>query len=124
MKTNSNWPCFTRLSVTLLTGLAGLMALSPAHSQEQSGATWAGAAWAGREIARVWCAHCHAVDAAPQSETDAAPSFATIAARPLTTAQSVRLFLQQPHGDMPDFRLAAPEIDDLAAYILDLRKKQ
>ena len=52
---------------------------------------------------------------------DAVPSFRAIAAMPSTTALSLRVFLQTPHGRMPDFALSRNETDDVIAYILSLR---
>lgn len=79
---------------------------------------------AGRELARTWCANCHVVERgqsiSPQSG-DAVATFPSIAAMPSTTALSLRVFLQTPHGRMPDFALSRTETDDLIAYILSLK---
>ena len=39
-----------------------------------------------------------------------------------TTSMSLRVFLQSPHGNMPDYRLSREQIDDVVAYILSLRR--
>ncbi|MFN7194249.1 MAG: c-type cytochrome [Rhodospirillales bacterium] len=76
----------------------------------------------GRDLARQWCAACHIVaQGEGRSATDAVPTFVTVAARPSTTALSLRVFLQTPHLRMPDFALTADQTDDVIAYILSLR---
>jgi hypothetical protein len=40
-----------------------------------------------------------------------------------TTPLSLRAFLLTPHARMPDLHLSRDEMDDLAAYILGLRRK-
>jgi mono/diheme cytochrome c family protein len=39
-----------------------------------------------------------------------------------TTFMGLRAFLQTPHDRMPDLHLTRNEIDDVAAYILSLKK--
>jgi mono/diheme cytochrome c family protein len=83
----------------------------------------AGDAEAGRLIATTWCANCHAVAPGASPPTgDAAPPFAAVAARPSTTALSLRVFLQTPHVNMPDYRLTPQQTDDVTAWILSLRR--
>lgn len=97
--------------------LAALLAL-PAMAQT------VGDPVAGGRLARSWCANCHIVgpgQAATPATGDAAPTFASVVARPETTALSLRVFLQTPHQRMPDFALSRAEADDLIAYILSLR---
>jgi mono/diheme cytochrome c family protein len=82
-----------------------------------------GDATAGLRLAATWCANCHQV--APGRlgpSTDAAPTFAAIAAMPSTTSMSLRVFLQTPHVNMPDYRLTREQLDDIVAYLLSLRR--
>jgi hypothetical protein len=51
------------------------------------------------------------------------PSLAAVAAMPSTTSISLHAFLMTPHANMPNYRLTAQEIDDVAAYILSLRQR-
>lgn len=101
--------------------LAGLMALAfagPAPAQVP------GDVANGAQLARTWCANCHVVgraDASTPATGDAVPTFASIAAMPSTTALSLRVYLQTPHGRMPDFALSRSETSDVIAYILSLR---
>jgi len=79
---------------------------------------------AGHQIATRWCSHCHLVGPEQMRATDAVPTFAAIANKPTTTASSLRAFLQAPHwaSRMPDLHLSRTEINNVAAYILSLRK--
>jgi mono/diheme cytochrome c family protein len=78
----------------------------------------------GHELAQRWCSTCHLVSPEQQRATDAVPPFASVARRPQTNAESLRAFLLIPHyaSRMPDLHLSQPEIDDLVAYIISLRK--
>jgi mono/diheme cytochrome c family protein len=98
----------------LLLGLAALPVQAQRLGDVQNGAT----------LARSWCANCHVVGRGPgpsPTTGDAAPTFASIAAMPSTTALSLRVFLQTPHQRMPDFMISRNDTDDLIAYILSLR---
>lgn len=98
--------------------LTALLA-TPAAAQVATGDAVAGGA-----MARTWCANCHVVgpgQAATPATGDAAPTFASVVARPETTALSLSVFLQTPHHRMPDYSLSRNEIADLVAYILGLR---
>jgi hypothetical protein len=50
-------------------------------------------------------------------------TFVGIASMSSTTPLSLRAFLLTPHARMPDLHLSRDEMDDLAAYILGLRRK-
>jgi mono/diheme cytochrome c family protein len=71
----------------------------------------------GKRLAERWCQACHVVAAGRRPSTDAAPPFASIAARPDFDAAKVALFLLDPHPKMPDMSLTRTEAADLAAYI-------
>lgn len=75
----------------------------------------------GGRLAVRWCMACHVVEPNPPRATDAAPSFAAIAARPDTTAASLDRYLSKGHTLMPDFSLSVAERNALIAYILSLR---
>jgi mono/diheme cytochrome c family protein len=78
----------------------------------------------GGELAQRWCRECHAIgrDEKERVYTEV-PTFAEIAQLPSTTEVSLRAFLQTPHPNMPNIMLAPDEIDELVAYILDLKEK-
>lgn len=76
----------------------------------------------GRELAVRWCGNCHVVDrTAPAGRADGLPTLPAIAAKPQTTAASLRGIMSAPHGRMPDLSIGAKDQDDLIAYILSLR---
>ncbi len=80
---------------------------------------------AGRATAQAWCSDCHLVD--PQerkSGRNNVPTFLSIARMKSTTEASLAAFLTTPRGlgHMPNVVLNRREIEDVSAYILDLRK--
>jgi mono/diheme cytochrome c family protein len=111
----------------LLAGSAWLAAAGGAHAAEQSCSDTA----AGADIARRVCATCHVV--APDQKSAPAlkeptPSFAAIASRSTTTAQSLRTFIETTHWDrtsfpmqMPRLALSPEQVDAVVCYILSLR---
>jgi mono/diheme cytochrome c family protein len=77
----------------------------------------------GHSLARRWCETCHVVDDTQERATSTgAPTFAAIAHMKSTTPMALRVFLQTPHGRMPDLHLTHGEIDDVSAYILSLKR--
>lgn len=104
-------------------GLVLLLALA-ALSAPVAAQTEAGSVAAGQRLAETWCANCHRVaPTGPGPATDSAPAFAAVAAMPSTTALSLRVFLQTPHRNMPNFQLSGEQTDDLIAFILSLRRR-
>lgn len=79
----------------------------------------------GAQLAQTVCATCHAVgaDRDKHSPDPQAPRFVDVAAMPSTTELAIKVFLRSPHKNMPNLLLNESEIDSIAAYILDLRKK-
>ncbi|UPY35572.1 cytochrome c [Sediminicoccus sp. KRV36] len=77
----------------------------------------------GLRLARQWCANCHVVSRGmPPPTGDATPSFPALAAMSSTTEAGLRVFLQTPHANMPDYRLSQRELDAVVAYILSLAR--
>jgi mono/diheme cytochrome c family protein len=105
-----------QLSLLPLLLLALLLPAPPAGAQ-----TRAESLGLGRSVAETWCANCHLVATGQQrSANDAAPSFASIAARQPEEA-GLRTWLSQRHKDrMPNFDLSRAEVDGVVAYILSL----
>ncbi len=79
---------------------------------------------AGLKLSEKWCASCHVIGpGAVGGVSDAAPTFASIANRPGTSAESLQAFLADPHkAAMKGIVLPRFEIDDLAAYIISLKE--
>jgi mono/diheme cytochrome c family protein len=101
-----------RLAATL----ALLLAASPALAQ-----TRAEQLAHGRAVAEAWCANCHVVGPEVRRGGDAAPSFASIAAR-RPEAEQLRTWLGQRHKDaMPRYDLTRTEVANVVAYLLSLR---
>jgi mono/diheme cytochrome c family protein len=76
----------------------------------------------GHRLAAAWCKECHAIEARPAGNATAAPDFADIASRPSTTALSLKVFLRTNHPTMPNIVIAPDQADDLANYILGLKR--
>ncbi len=79
---------------------------------------------AGRVLATKTCSKCHSISAAQRrTRLYEAPGFDEIAAKPQTTAISLRAFLQSSHPSMPNLVLTTAERDNVIAYILSLRQR-
>lgn len=99
--------------VALLAGVAWPAAAQPEPGDPASGL----------RLSATWCANCHRVaPGGPGPSTDAAPTFRAIAQMPSTTSMSLRVFLQTPHPNMPDYRLTREELDDVVAYLISLKR--
>ena len=77
---------------------------------------------AGHRLADAWCKDCHAVEAATSGARAGPPDFTTIANRPSTTALSLKVFFKTSHRRMPNLIIAPDQADDLANYILSLKR--
>ena len=75
----------------------------------------------GRRLSERWCAACHAVQPG-SGKSKGVPSFAVIAARENITAEMIASFLLMPHATMPNFPLSRKDADDLAAFIMAMKK--
>ena len=74
----------------------------------------------GAQLAQVWCASCHVIPGAEGPALQGPPSFRAIAHSGKTPDQ-LRVFLEHPHGAMPQLSLSRAEIADLVAYVISLR---
>jgi len=80
---------------------------------------------AGRALAEDWCAECHEVGPATDTrEPSLLPRFADVADDRAMTELAFRVFLQTPHGGMPNFRVDAEQAGDLYAYLITLRRER
>jgi len=92
-----------------------ILPLAPAGAQDVA---------RGQALAERWCANCHVVNAAAGTgQSNGLPTFPGLAARPDMTAAILKGAMSATHSRMPDFELGARDQDDLAAYILSLRKR-
>ena len=76
----------------------------------------------GRRLAENWCASCHVVSAGQRSTDAHAPSFGTIAQSPDFNADRLAYLLLDPHPKMAKLALSRRAINDIAAYILSIKK--
>lgn len=104
------------MKTSLTPALAIVFALSAATAFAQSPER-------GAALAKRWCANCHVVEATPAAASaDGLPTFPALANAPGQSADRLRAAMNPQHSRMPDFALGKQQQDDLAAYILSLRK--
>jgi len=77
---------------------------------------------AGHRLAEAWCKDCHAIEAATAGVKGGPPDFTAIANRPSTTELSLKVFFRTSHQRMPNIIIAPEQADDLANYILSLKR--
>ena len=77
---------------------------------------------AGHRLAEAWCKDCHAIEAATAGARGGPPDFVAIANRASTTALSLKVFFKTSHHRMPNLIIAPEQADDLANYILSLKR--
>ena len=76
---------------------------------------------AGHRMAVNWCAECHAVERG-EVMSGKGPAFQRIADMPSTTELSLKVFLRSNHANMPNFIIAPGDADEIARYILSLKR--
>ena len=77
---------------------------------------------AGQRLAEAWCKDCHALEKTSPGTFSRAPDFVRIANRTSTTELSLKVFLRSNHRSMPNLIIAPDQADDLAQFILSLRR--
>jgi mono/diheme cytochrome c family protein len=82
----------------------------------------AGSAARGLRLADNWCASCHLVSPEQKTPSRGAPPFSEIAQSQTFNADHLAYLLNDPHPKMAKLALSRRAIDDIAAYILSLRK--
>lgn len=97
--------------------LSGAPVLSGAPAWAQTDAQARGA-----DAARQWCSLCHTLTGV-ETDSERAPTFQEIAARPGRDGAYLRRFLDEDHFPMPTYRLFDHEKDDVAAFIASLAKR-
>jgi cytochrome c len=100
-----------RLGITLIFLMLAAGGAYPARADAGNGA----------QLARQWCANCHAIGNNSAGPVPQGPPSFQMIARSGMTADQLRAFLSHPHGAMPDLSLTRAEIADLIAYINTLR---
>jgi mono/diheme cytochrome c family protein len=74
----------------------------------------------GRHLSERWCVECHAITPAPGKSR--ALSFAAIAAKEKISAEMIASFLRLPHATMPNVPLRGNDAQDIAAFIMGMKK--
>ena len=79
---------------------------------------------AGQKLARTACVNCHFVadGVGPSQPTAGVPGFRAIASKPGQTGDKIKAAILSPHPPMPGVQLTVHELDNVAAYILSLKK--
>ncbi len=76
----------------------------------------------GLRLADNWCASCHLVSPEQKTIARAAPPFSEVAQSSTFNADHLAYLLYDPHPKMAKLGLSRRAIDDIAAYVLSLRK--
>jgi len=74
----------------------------------------------GQRLSERFCAGCHAIDASSKSR--GAPPFAVIAAKEKINSEMIASFLLLPHATMPNSPLTHNDAEDIAAFIMGMKK--
>jgi cytochrome c len=75
----------------------------------------------GRRLSERWCSACHAIGSA-SDKFNKAPSFASIAAKETINASMIASFLLLPHATMPNLPLSPKDAQDIALFIMEMKK--
>jgi cytochrome c len=79
----------------------------------------------GKELAIRLCKNCHVIDTAARNSVPVGmPTFRSVAIAPGQTRERILTALIQPHVPMPDIQLSRSEIDNIIAYLDELRAEQ
>jgi mono/diheme cytochrome c family protein len=103
---------------TILIALAATLFVAPSAFAIDNNETATGDAAYGRR----WCSSCHQVTADQQRSKAGAPPFTTIAQSPGFNGDRLARLMLSPHPNMAKLALSRTAVDDIAAYILSLKK--
>jgi mono/diheme cytochrome c family protein len=86
----------------------------------------AGSVEAGRRIAEIQCAGCHAIGTEGESRNAAAPPFRTLSRNYPVTAleEAFAEGILVGHPAMPEFRFTPAQIDDIVAYLESVQERR
>jgi mono/diheme cytochrome c family protein len=84
-------------------------------------ATFAQNAENGARLSQRWCSECHAIGSAAD-RFRGIPSFAAIAAKEKINAGMIASFLLLPHATMPNPPLSRQDAQDIAQFIMEMKK--
>ncbi len=75
----------------------------------------------GRRLSERWCSECHAIGSA-SNKFHGIPSLAAIAAKENINADMIASFLLLPHATMPNLPLSRKDAEDIALFIIEMKK--
>lgn len=75
----------------------------------------------GEKLAARWCAGCHTIGT-PAAKARRATPFEQIAEKPGVSSKVIADFLMLPHSTMPDLPIRRSEAEDIAAFIMQMKK--
>jgi mono/diheme cytochrome c family protein len=116
------------LAIAALGALVALAACA-AHPAEPSQAALADASAdiaAGRRLAEIYCARCHAIGTSGDSPHPLAPPFRRLSRDYPVNAleEAFAEGILVGHPSMPEFRLEPEQIEDLLAYIESVQERR
>ena len=113
MTTTASWnrPTMRLLKASLPVALALFAGIETAAAQDAGN---------GRLLSERWCTECHAIST--PSGKSKVKSFASIAAREDISAEMIARFLLLPHATMPSPPLSRQNAQDIAAFIMAMKK--
>ena len=108
-----------RVSARCMALAVGLLAVAASAGAQ----TPVGDASEGQLSAQRYCGSCHAiVPGQTRSPHPAARAFAAIAQRPELSAMTLSVWVKSSHPNMPILRLETETIEDIAAYMLTMKR--
>lgn len=111
-----------RLLILISTAVLILIVLLFVRLHGASGKVPEDVALAGHRLAEVWCKECHEIEGSAIRTENPAPAFTRIANLPSTTELSLKVFLRSNHRSMPNFIIQPSDADEIAQYILSLKR--
>lgn len=75
----------------------------------------------GARLSERWCSGCHAIGSAAD-KSRGLPPFAAIAAKEKINADMIASFLLLPHATMPNLPLSRKDAQDIAQFIMEMKR--
>jgi mono/diheme cytochrome c family protein len=111
-RTDSRSQTLTALHLCLALGLTVFGGMDGTSAQDVEN---------GRLMSERWCSECHTIGSRP-ARHKGAPPFAAIASRETVTSDMLVSFLLLPHASMPNLSLSRKDAQDIAAFIMSMKK--
>lgn len=111
-----------RVSNIYVVVVAACLLLTISGHAQNAETLHAGSAARGLRLADNWCSSCHLVSPDQNTPSRGAPPFSEIAQSSTFNSDHLAYLLYDPHPKMAKLALSRRAIDDIAAYVLSLRK--